>query len=512
MNNHEIHPRKFMVFLVLFAAAMILPYAVAGITGGDTHVFGGFLLNPLDGNSYLAKMQQGAGGSWRFTLPFTAEPGQGAFIFLFYLTLGHLCRLTGLPLIWMFHIWRVAGGLFLVFSLRQFFQYIFGDDIKTAWRAFVLAGIGSGLGWTVFVFGQMTGDFWVAEAYPFLSSYANPHFPIGLGLMLWILLFAFGGKRGYWQIAGLALLLGVIMPFGVAIVCMVLAGMALLDYVKERKANVLPLILTGVFGGAMIAYQVGVTIWDPVFASWNAQNVTPATAWWDFLLSFSPVLLVAAMGMMLARKEIRQEKVVLLAVWLVGAVVLILLPVRLQRRFVLGLYIPLAGLGVYGCKVLAKRLKVSPARIYKLVLWLSIPTNVVLLLAGVLGAASKNPMIYLTQAEEDALRWLANQPAGECLVLAAPQLSLYVPGRSGCKVMYGHPYESVNAQQEEARVEAFYQGNLSEEEAWAYLLENRIDLIVYGEREADLGSPKILQALPVVFEAAEVRVYSVENP
>ena len=101
-----------------------------------------------------------------------------------------------------------------MYTLWQFFQFIFDDNIITAWRAFLLSGIGSGLGWTVFAFGQMTGDFWVAEAYPFLSSYANPHFPIGLGLMLWILMFAFGEKTRYWQIGGLALLLGIIMPFG----------------------------------------------------------------------------------------------------------------------------------------------------------------------------------------------------------------------------------------------------------------------------------------------------------
>ena len=512
MDNHKTFQRKFVVLVCLFAIAIVLPYGVAVLAGGDTHVFGGFLLNPLDGNSYLAKMQQGASGSWRFTLPFTPEPGEGAYLFLFYLALGHLCRLTGMSFIWMFHIWRVAGGLFLLITLRQFFLFVFHDDASTAWRAFLLAGVGSGLGWTVFAFGQMTGDFWVAEAYPFLSSYANPHFPIGLGLMLWILLFSFSDKPRYWLIGALALLLGIVMPFGIAIDCVVLAGMALLGFMKDQKANMLPLILTGGVGGSMIAYQVGVTIWDPVFASWNAQNVTPATTWWDFLLSFSPVLLSGVAGMVLERKEILKEKRVILAVWLVGAVLLILLPVRLQRRFILGLYIPLAGLAAYGCKVFADRYKVSAKRLYRFVLCFSIPTNVVLLLAGVLGAVGKNPAIYMTQAEKDAMVWLADQPVEACLVLAAPQLGMFVPGHSGCKVMYGHPFESMNAEQEEARVEAFYRGDMSMEEAREYLIDNGIDRIIFGEREAALGNPEILQSLPVVFVADEVRIYSAENP
>ncbi len=80
---------------------------------------------------------------------------------------------------------------------------------------------------------------------------------------------------------------------------------------------------------------------------------------------------------------------------------LILLPVRLQRRFILGLYIPVAGLAVYGCKLLAERRNVSSERISKLLLGLSIPTNVILLLAGVLGVFSKNPMIIYEAAEKE---------------------------------------------------------------------------------------------------------------
>ncbi len=511
MNNSQIYQRRFLIFLSLFAIVILLPYGLAVFTAGDSHVFGGFLVNPLDGNSYLAKMQQGASGSWRFTLPFTPEPGEGAYLFLFYLALGHLCRLTGLPLIWMFHIWRVAGGLFLLFTLWRFFLFIFGEDQQTAWRAFLLASIGSGLGWMVFAFGPMTGDFWVAEAFPFLSSYANPHFPIGLGLMVWIQLFAFRGRTRYWQIGSLALLLGIIMPFGVAIDCMVLGGMVLLDYFRTRKVNVLPLIVTGVFGGSMVAYQVGVTIWDPVFANWNAQNVTPGPAWWDFLVSFSPALLASAVGLFLGWKKIIQEKAVILIVWLAGAILLILLPIRLQRRFVLGLFIPLAGLAVYGCKVLVEKYKVRFAMLYKLVLGLSVPTNLVLLLAGVSGSLSKNPAIYLTQAESDAMLWLQSQP-GECLVLADPQLGMFIPGHSGCKVMYGHPYELIRAEQEEAQVEAFYRGEMSPEVAKDYLLDNGIDQVIFGEREAALGHPEILQSLPVVFQENEVTIFSAENP
>ncbi len=76
---------QLVILCSLLAAALILPFLAGQILAGNGHVFGGFLLNPLDGNSYLAKMRLGLEGEWRFRLPYTAEPGEGAYLFLFYI-------------------------------------------------------------------------------------------------------------------------------------------------------------------------------------------------------------------------------------------------------------------------------------------------------------------------------------------------------------------------------------------------------------------------------------------
>ncbi len=152
-----------------------LPYGYAALAAGQGYTFGGFLFNPLDGNSYLAKMMQGWLGSWTFTLPYTATPGKGTFLFLFYLLLGHLSRWLGLPLVWTFHLARVlaAGGLLLV--LDQFLGRALQFSPEQRWKALLLSALGSEwVGW--WSCRAFTADFWVAEAYPFLSAFANPHF------------------------------------------------------------------------------------------------------------------------------------------------------------------------------------------------------------------------------------------------------------------------------------------------------------------------------------------------
>ena len=51
---------------LLFVALISASYLWAYQSSGNEYEFGGFLLNPIDGNSYLAKMYQGWLGNWRF--------------------------------------------------------------------------------------------------------------------------------------------------------------------------------------------------------------------------------------------------------------------------------------------------------------------------------------------------------------------------------------------------------------------------------------------------------------
>src|SRR5512134_1835346 len=99
----------------LIGAAMIvlllasLPYLVGALAAGPDHVFTGLQVNPLDGVSYLAKMRIGYNGGWLFQLLFTPEQGQGVFLFTYFIALGHVARIMGLPLIAVFHVARLLG-------------------------------------------------------------------------------------------------------------------------------------------------------------------------------------------------------------------------------------------------------------------------------------------------------------------------------------------------------------------------------------------------------------------
>jgi hypothetical protein len=461
--------RWWLVAVITGVLLMIsLPYLVAMRSAGEDRVFGGFLLNPQDGNSYLAKMYEGWRGDWRFTLPYTAEKGNGAFINIFYLALGHLARISGFPLLVIFHTMRLLSAIILLLVLYRFMSYIFIDR-KMRLFAFTLAACGSGLGWLSISVGLFTSDFWVAETYPFLSAFANPHFPLGLALVLTLLTFkpenVLDSKIQVSLIEGLfyafiALLLAIVLPFGIVIVLCVLVGLAIWElyprFLNFRFSSVVHRVVWVCLGGfPVLVYELEVITNDPLLSGWNAQNVTPSPLWWDLLISLSPVLLLAiAGGYYLLKSKVRNER--LLLVWVVMGLILIYFPWNLQRRFMLGLYIPSSALAVMGLKGLV-RSKSTFNLLAIILIILVIPTNLMILMAAERGVITRDPKLFLAGNELRAFDWIKANTAQDAVVLASSDIGLLIPAYTGRRVIYGHPFETVHASLEKERIARFFQ-------------------------------------------------------
>ncbi len=498
---------------VLFLVS--IPYGLAAQKAGSGHVFGGFLLNPLDGNSYLAKMVQGMEGAWRFQLPFTGKPGDGAYLFLFYLGLGHVARLARLPAVVIFHLARLASSGLLLWALWDFWGQVF-NRVSSRRLAFGLSALGSGSGWLLVAWGGFTSDFWVAEAYPFLSMYANPHFALGLAILLWILSPGHECDTGWKIMVGTAcggLLLGVINPFGVVVGIMVLGGNWLWHFVRRERGareNFMRMAVLGVVGMPSLIYALWVTSHDPAFRSWNAQNLTPSPAVWDLVVSLSPAVLVGVWGLVTWVGNSRRPGLApdaTLVSWLVLGITAIYLPLALQRRFMMGLFIPVTGLAVLGLENLFG----SRLSRFRLAGWglmiLSLPTNLMILLAAYNGIQNLDPAIYMAQTEMDALVWIANHAEGGDIILASPEMGLFIPAYTGKRVLYGHPFETVDAARQEAMVIDFFRNGRQVEAVEAFVVEHDVGYVFLGPREDILGEVAIPEGWVLVYWEGDVRVY-----
>lgn len=498
---------------VLIVAAAAWPYVLAyQVPPG--HVFMGVLVNPADGNSYLAKMREGWRGDWLFTLPFTAQPGPGALIFTYYLFLGHVARWTGASLDVVYGLARAVGGLAFLLSA---YAFIGRFEEACRWRllAWLLFALGSGLGWLAVLFGGFTSDLWVAEAIPFLSIFVNAHFALAAALMLWLLAWTApglarlpaGAGRLVW-IAVATTVLAQVQPLGLLGVGLTLAGV-LGWWLAQRRLSwdiVVPSIVFGICAAPWVIYDALVTRLNPVLAQWNAQNITPSPPLWDLALSGGVLLVLAIPGAAVAARRRSETDIVLLA-WLGLGVLALVAPFSLQRRLSLGLWMPLTLLAVLGLRLalwprIAPRWR--PLALAGLAV-LALPTNLVVVAATLSAIQRRDPAVFLTQHEADALAWLASHAPPGAVVAASPEMSLFIPARTDERVIYGHPFETVDATSQRRAVEEFFAGTTS---AAGFVRDYGVAYVMWGDRERQLGPGPSAHGWYPTFEEAGLVIYA----
>jgi hypothetical protein len=155
---------------LLVLSLTALPYLLGCYLSSPQMHFGGFVIAVEDGNSYVAKMGQGARGEWLFHLPYTSEDHDGAIMFPFHLLLGKLARLSGLSLVNVYHLARLLCGFLLLWMIYVFISN-FVSFVALRRIAFLLVCFSSGLGWLLISLGlspDIPVDFLLPEAFTFL--------------------------------------------------------------------------------------------------------------------------------------------------------------------------------------------------------------------------------------------------------------------------------------------------------------------------------------------------------
>lgn len=500
--------RKVLPVAFIYLCTLILPFIAALILAGKDYVFGGFLLNPLDGNSYLAKMMLGWQGEWIFRLPYTANPGSGAYLFLFYILLGHISRLLAINLLVMFHITRLISAGLMFYAIIRFIQRFFPESHWLAPSLWLLI-FGSGLGWLTALFGGFTADFWVAEAFPFLSAFSNPHFPLGIAILLTILM-EFQQTLSWGRILALGLLsflLSIILPFAVVIAIVIMGITTLWEWAETRHLKWQALICVGVPGGICLIYQFTATLADPVLALWNQQNLTISPPLWNLLISFSPAIIFAGWGIYKLLPQITHPGRRLLISWFGSGLILTYIPFSLQRRFMTGLFIPVAILAILGISQISSR-KWS-RNLFLLLIMLSLPTNLLILLGGLGADLQHNSALFNSRSENQALTWIDQNTQKGDLILASPEFGTWIPAQTGRRVIYGHPYETVSAEKEKQILVDFYSGQ-NPGEMDTLIEKLGVREIIWGPRENKYGTIREINGYSHVAQFGDVAILEIK--
>lgn len=526
----HITPREWR-WVVIIAGALVLlafmPLVWVALRGTPGWQFMGTLHNYLDGATYFSKMMLGYEGEWLVTFQHTPETHGGALIQVLYPLLGHAARLTGVPTTVMFHVARMFAALFMYVALYQLGAAIWQRK-RTRFLFFGIVSIGSGFGWFLAPMLQVTTfpDFpLLPEAFPFYSTLMNVHFPLTLALIalmasLFIQVLRPGGDddpvfERYWGMAGLisialALLYPqALVPFGAA-----LAAYLGTIWWKDRRVH--PRLLTWMLAVVLpalplAAYYTMVVMYNPWMSEWNRQNVTEAPNPLVMAAGFGVPLLLALPGIWRAVRRFERDGDRLMLLWLIAMIVVMYLPTNIQRRFAVGMMIPIA---YFAARALEDTwLPLISRRLRQLFFALLFPfiavSQILMLFLPIVPALVGSPHlamgVFLQSDYAAAFRWLDGEVGRSNVLLASPVVSAWIPGWTSGRVVYGHPYETLNAEQKQAEVEAWYAGD----EDCAGLIERyRVKYVLYGANEQQLGGGACLATLRLIAVFGDVEIYA----
>lgn len=523
MTNGHIDNREWTWIYIssgLLILLTLIPYLVAYVVAEPGFRFMGLLVNPLDGNTYLAKMRQGASGDWLFHLSYTPEPHRQAFIFTFYIFLGHVSGWLAMPEALVFHAARVVGSLFMLLMLYMFIA-VWTDNLLQRRITWGLAAVGSGFGWLAAGAGNITPDLNMPEAFLTYAAYTNAHFPWAIALITYIayslsraMLDEGQGLPGFdTPTLGLvvaSVVLVAIQPFGLLPLGIGVGVYLAWRWWRERHfplrafrwAAIVPIV--GLPQSIYLLWVVSEA--NPIFHAWNLQNVTSSPPPLDYLIAFGPLLalaLVAVWKTWPVLKNGESDSDVLLLGWLIANMLLLYAPLRFQRRLAIGLIIPLAlyaGRGVVRVILPEVKRRWRPL-VITAVFVASTPSTVMALTLPLYGTVTLDQRLYVNETELAGLDWLKQHTSPDDVVLASPSYSVFIPGYSGARVVYGHDFETVRAAEREAAAMAFYGGSKCELPA-----QEGVDFVVYGPREAAIGDSCVTSGTPV-FSSDGIRIY-----
>lgn len=500
------------VWLVWLALVVItsVPYVVANHRTPPGHIFTGVVTAYDDTFTYFAWIKQSADGHLLLRDLFTTEPQPGEFFLPLWSVIGFASRLTGAPVVLMFHIARLVAGLVILIAARAVAQTVMKSRTRVRYTLWLYAMSG-GLGWLVYALrnsGDLFGassiagsvDLNMPEAIAFRSVFAQVHFAIGIALLCYsIKLFLTAlvenkPSRAFW--AGLlGSVLALVHPYMIVVVVAVIFVAAVTrQAIGNRKRGGLVLIarILAAFGVALlpgVGYLLYLNRTNEVLREWLRVTDTLSPAPREYLFGFGVVAVLAAVGFRLLW-SCRPVYGRLLLIWALVQAALLYAPTSFQRRLVEGLQLPLAIAASVAVFWIAERLlnrRAAPYRKVYLagVIVLCSITNIGFIVGQVAArgkASAFDSRRYVSVDLVAAFEWLRH--ADRDAVLFSHYLTGNIaPATTGSRVFLGHYGQTINADEKGAQVTAFYTRAMDDSLARQLFAKNGVRYVIYGPFE-----------------------------
>ena len=527
-------PRVAWLVIASLVILANVPYVVGYLNAPEGGAFTGnaFAQTRVDYNSHLARLQHGLRGDWGLTLLFTPEAHPPRLVQPFYLTFGHLARVTGLSLVAVYHLARIGTMVLMWWSIWQFVARFLPDG-RQHWWAFLLASIVGGLGWVLYlVLPTQTADlapieFWLLDAYTLLAALTFPHFCAAVAALVGyaLLLDRWLNDPGWRLVGGLALLsvaVGLLQPFDLLLTALLTGFTASLFWLRGRLVfrQLLTLIPVAAIHMAIVAYYSWGFSSDPVWAAFTAQNITLSPPPIYYLFGYAWLLIPAGVGLVNVWRR-RDERLIVPVAWMLVSGLLLYVPLTMQRRFLMGWQVPLAVLGAIGLETLrdtwlTRRGGMRRVGQWRLLLTLGFAlaslTHLLFITSGtLLLTPEERPLLFLSEDDRAAQDWLREMDS-EAVILSSFEAGGEIAGFTGQRVYIGHWIETMDFAARQAEVAAFFDSDgMSDAERRILLGGHGITHVWVDDTTRALGdwSPAGVDFLRPAFESPTVNVYEV---
>jgi len=532
--------RRFVLLTALAAMLLTLvPYLIgAALANGRQYMWLGYNLD--DSCVYLTWMQQASAGSLRAYNLFTTDPQRGILPNPLFFALGLIHRVTGLPLLALYHLARLGFGFGLLLVVYTFLRMTVADPSARR-LGFLFVCFSAGLGWLPFWWPdapiQTPIDKWQPEAITFLSLYLSPLFCFSLALQVGILTLLQQAERTghlrYALWAGLCgLVLGFVHTYDIITMAAVWACYLVVRQVLplwNRSTPPLPLhawwqaLIAGVLTAPSVAYIAWQLHTELVFQQRaEVKTTSPSLRW--VLLGYGLLLILALISLFAQRRtastqnsdpmsstpprSIPPDSVILLAVWAIMNLAVSYIPVAFQRKMLQGEHFPIAILaGVGAAWILSRPALIQPAWRSRfasalLILFLSL-TNLLFVMRDVDNYAGNRAQTgmertYLEPGEIQALNWIEANTPPDSVVQALPwlardnsgktgaydiTLACFTPGMIHRKVFCGHWGETPDFGKKLSYLKIVTLPSTPDEQRIAMLSESKIQYLVFSQKK-----------------------------
>lgn len=450
-----------------------LPWVIATIvtSANADWQFMGVLHQVDSGAADLSRMMQGNYGDWLMQLKHSPQAHPGILIQPIYALLGHIAAFTGISNILIYHLMRVIATLIMYSALYQLGASIWAK-VRARRVFFLLCAVGSGLGWlSALIGGDMTTpDMLAPSAFPYFASLSNLQYPLAIACVAMIAaVFVSVLRPGFIQkpnvnnggtvmfvlVIGLAALHPpALLPLVGAFAFCVVLGWIRSRSVHEHDSRwvlwaIVPALPIGAYFAALVTS-------NPVVPLWFAQTIVPRFNVLEMIIGFAWLWFIGSPAIARAFRYFEQDGDRFMLVWLIFTVGLVLLPISLSPAFLLAMVIPLAYFATRALEStwLPRVSRRWQRRLFVIGIFLlsigPLFVTFVPLIPFLQGQDSRNASI-LEQDYVKAADWVANQQLSDAVVLAAPTISRWIPAIADVRVIYGHPSETMYADQQRAQ-------------------------------------------------------------